>query len=882
MTQSDLRALFRSNNRDLTAEEVFADREDEWDAIVRSMVEHAEAVCDPGFDVEDFEAPRRNTLVFYGVGGIGKSALSRHSAAKLAGADDGPTQWRSLPELPLRLLPVRIDLSRQAGVDFEDLMLAIRLTAAQLGRPMPAFDLALRRWWEKNHPGQSLNDHLRGSRFLSRFAESGSLSAQMQSALSDVAQAVMLPGTIGSLVGQGLRGVVAALREHRREVRALAGCARLADLLEAEPDLETLSYYAHLLAWDLAQLPAGKAAMPVILLDTFEDVGDRTHRELEKLIQRVVWLMPNALFVVTGRNRLQWDDAGLEGQLDWAGPRAWPLLAPGASEDPRQHRVGYLSAQDCESYLCRRLRREDRPLMAERTRQLVIAHSHGLPLYLDLAVMRFLDLYQQHGRQPDAEEFNYDFPALVARTFRDLTGEERQILRAVTLLDAFSVELATAAAGYERDAPALQLIDRPFIDTDPGAPWPYHLHDLLREAIRGADETSEDRWSDADWRRAAQRAFNAIGLEHERSRRAHDRRLLIACLRQGLRLARDFQLELGWLVEAAFSYVEDSVWEPLNTDPGRLDSPAAVLTATLHAITSRQRTHRGHVTDLLEEILGTGLLPSHAEKLALYHLAEAQRDLGHLPESMDGMRRVAGAGGRLAPRAARGLIHLSRRLGEFPQVLQAADGLGPDGRKQRVLGDLWWTQGDIANACTSYARAREEATGEGHHGEAALSQACLAFAAAFQDRERAQGQIDRAHTMLQRADIRWAAIQVDIAQLLRDAGSDPALPERAERVIEEARASGLTSSVAYARLAVCFHGAVLDDPVVIDAACEALSACVRGAEFAYLQEIAHFMTGTQPPAQLPRAQWIDGPDRTARRWTSLVSDRRRQIAVTQP
>jgi hypothetical protein len=106
---------------------------------------------------------------------------------------------------------------------------------------------------------------------------------------------------------------VRALREHRTSVRALAGCTRLADLLEAEPDLDTLSYMPHLLAWDLGQLPAGKAVVPVALLDTFEDVGDRTHRDLERRLQRVVWLMPNVLFVVTGRNRLQWADQGLSG-----------------------------------------------------------------------------------------------------------------------------------------------------------------------------------------------------------------------------------------------------------------------------------------------------------------------------------------------------------------------------------------------------------------------------------------------------------------------------------------------------------------------------------------------------------------------------------------
>ena len=181
--------------------------------------------------------------------------------------------------------------------------------------------------------------------------------------------------------------------------------------------------------------------------------------------KRIAWLMPNTLFIVTGRNRLQWDDHRLEGQLDWAGPQFWPLLAPGACEDPRQHRIGYLSAQDSEQYLCRRLTVNENPLMDEPTRHLIISRSHGLPLYLDLAVMRFLDLYRQHGQAPSPEEFNHDFPALVARTFRDLTPPERQVLRAVSLLDAFSIPLASAAAGLTHDAPVLQLVERPFIET---------------------------------------------------------------------------------------------------------------------------------------------------------------------------------------------------------------------------------------------------------------------------------------------------------------------------------------------------------------------------------------------------------------------------------
>ncbi|MFC4466868.1 hypothetical protein ACFPH6_20440 [Streptomyces xiangluensis] len=80
------------------------------------------------------------------------------------------------------------------------------------------------------------------------------------------------------------------------------------------------------MAWELARLPETKRVTPLVLLDTFEDIGDRTHRDRERLLQRVVWLMPNAFFVITGRSRLHWADEALQGQLDFTGPAAWPGL----------------------------------------------------------------------------------------------------------------------------------------------------------------------------------------------------------------------------------------------------------------------------------------------------------------------------------------------------------------------------------------------------------------------------------------------------------------------------------------------------------------------------------------------------------------------------
>ena len=233
----------------------------------------------------------------------------------------------------------------------------------------------------------------------------------------------------------------------------------------------------------------------------------------------------------------------------------------------------------------------------------------------------------------------------------------------------------------------------------------------------------------------------------------------------------------------------------------------------------------------------------------------------------------------MAGEAARGLVHVARRLGDFPAVLAATERLGPGSRHHRALGDLWWTQGSIALACSAYDDACREAQSQSAHGEAALSQACLAFASAFQDRARADQQIRLAEHLLQGARIRWADIQTRIAALLRDAGEDPQLLARASGVEAEAQASGLTSSVAYARLAVCFHHAVLGDAPALDAARARLLACVNGAEFAYLVEIAHFFDSTEPPPGLPRATWIDGLDTTRARWSALASERRTAITL---
>ncbi|MCX5589553.1 ATP/GTP-binding protein [Streptomyces erythrochromogenes] len=881
---ADLRALFSSNNPEYDAVEAFTDRQSQWAAVAAALGEHLQHVARPGFDVEDLESPRANVLMFYGVGGAGKSTLLRKIEAALTLAEDRPAQWGA-PAWTQRLLPIRIDLSRSVstGSDYERVLLTIRLELARtLGRTLPSFDLALRNYWETVHPGELLDEYIRRTGIAGKVTNL--LPGQLQAGVGEIAAALQLPGLVGSAAGQITSALVTALRDRHARAQALAGAARTADLLEATPDLESLSYYPHLLAWDLAQLPAKKAVTPVIILDTFEDTADR-HRDLERLLQRLVWLMPASFFVLAGRTSLQWADPALHGQLDWTGPTSWPSLstarsvpAPRTSAPTgRQHLIGDLSAQDCETHLARRLTVEGRPLIDADIRTAITTRSHGLPLHLDLAVSRFLEI--RRTRTPVAADFDCSFPALLARTLSDLTAEERHLLRSVSLLDAWDLDLATRAAGLTQQATARRLTERPLIAENPYALWPYHLHRAIRTAVR-EDTHSEDRWTDTDWHQAATRALAALGEQWTTATaQAPSRMLLVACLRQGLRLARDHRLtDLGWLTAAAFDYADDSVWEPLTLPAditGAPDTPADALAELLTAITRRQREHRQRTVERLSEVLDSGLLSSTLTELALYYRAKAYKDLDQGAAARVGMRQVADADGRLAPKARRGLANLSRLAGDFPTALAAVPALGWEGRHNRVLGDIRWSEADTSLAVAAFEAGRAEAEARGLVGERAMMQVRLALAVSFADPARAGDELALAHQLLEGLDQRSNTLLALVVALIKDAGI-PGVTDRAQGLHAEIEAAGLPFLHRFVELALAFHHAVRGEDQALADVISRLRTLTDAGDFAYFTDVTHFMAALPLP-EPSTIRWTTSEDHVRASWRGLVQARQEHL-----
>jgi hypothetical protein len=304
---------------------------------------------------------------------------------------------------------------------------------------------------------------------------------------------------------------------------------------------------------------------------------------------------------------------------------------------------------------------------------------------------------------------------------------------------------------------------------------------VVRSAIRNAEDHTDDRWSEHDWQRAALRALTALGQEWAHGPR-RERTVLIGVLRQGLRLARNFTLDqLGWLTEAAFAYVGDSVWEPLappahGHESAVLSTPADALVETLSTLARRQREHRARTVERLTAVIDSGLLPAELQEMPVYYRAKALRDTGRTEDSRRGYQQVADGGGRLAPAARRGLAQAARLAGDFPTTLTAAQALGWEGRHQRVLGDLYWIQGEPQRAAETYLAGRHEAEQHAKAGEAAHNQALRALALAFVDPRQADDELDLAEQLLAGLDLRATTINAAIASLIRDAGS-PAIED---------------------------------------------------------------------------------------------------------
>src|SRR6266511_2526454 len=507
------------------AHEVFTDREQYIAAYSERVRTHRERSWSDA-ELTNFQRSAHNIMAVVGEGGIGKSALLRHLARL--------TQDGKLSGLPKHRAVALIDFADPDNQSFEAVLWRVRAAVGRLARSWPAFDIAFALYWERK--GGTMADLARWSAHSGHNRELSGLGQQIVETAGDLLD-------VGGLAGIGYRLASLATRGTARtaRVRRLKREAPTFQVLIAERDAgRMLGYLPALLGYDLEQIRRKKPAFALCVLDTLEQTqGLRNERGgVEDLVSRLVYLLPNMFFLAASRRPLLWHDPVHSVGLTYGGEHRWPGLA-GRHGKSDQLPVDGFDVSDADAYLRDRLTRGDQAAIPEPVRRRIIGGSSGSPHYLELSV----ELFQQiaaRGEQPEPELFGRPFPQLALRIMRDLSPEERDILRAAALLEAFDEEILAVVIPGMRGRHAEALLRRRFVRHTPDV-WPqYRLHEVLREGVMACDAHSPDGWTATERRRGVLRAVGYLedlvlsiwreDEEHPLTPRERNRRVVAAFL----------------------------------------------------------------------------------------------------------------------------------------------------------------------------------------------------------------------------------------------------------------------------------------------------------------------------------------------------------------
>jgi hypothetical protein len=489
----------------LHAAALFTDRESQSEALAAALATF-DALLRSDDAVTDL---RRNVLVFHGVGGIGKTTLSERLEAWVHGELTVSDSWGPPPATKVAAT-ARIDLHNSAGqVDMLAALTELRRSVSALRRSWAVFDLAFAAYWSAVRPHDPLPT------FNGHEDIGDTVADTVSDVLGDIASLASVVAA-GTGTGIGIRAVRRLIGELRRRhslrlaLRAYEGyerflmrCAEEPSPMDPKPGLSC--EVAGILAWELSQLHP----QPVlcVFIDTAERLTMDVRRTAEGHINELVYGMPNVLFVVSGRNRLDWDDES-RSDLKFRGSWTWPGLTPDAIDEPRQHLVGNLSPDDARTVLERARALADLPISDIVIEEVVIASS-GLPQYLDLVRQVAVSIKSSgSGREVTRDDVTGSLRSLVNRVLDDIPQDERRVIRAAALFRSFDVDLVAAAAAVDFGC-ALRAVRRPMIDPSGDALLPYRMHDAIREAIRSTDHSADGGWSEQDWQVASTRAVKA-------------------------------------------------------------------------------------------------------------------------------------------------------------------------------------------------------------------------------------------------------------------------------------------------------------------------------------------------------------------------------------
>lgn len=394
--------------------------------------------------IQDDKPKEQCVLMYYGVGGIGKTSLRKELVRLLEEKKNGKV-WALLDfEIPsfreqeTALFTLRKFLKEKYKISF------------------PTFDLAYALYWKKTRPQIPMTKEnfplLEGE---------GVIADMMRiiGSLSGVSMITLIP-IFSRLITKGQKAI--------KNWWTKRGQNELDKLPKLEPKeiSERLPMYW---AADLNDYLESKDTSAVLFIDSYEALWEGIRSEAkvfkqDEWVRELVSQLPEVLWVFCGREKLRWQ----EFDANW-------------SKYLKQHLVDGLSEDDAWRFL------QSCGITDITINKIIIEGSKGVPYYLDLAVDTYFEIKYRYDREPVAADFAQKTKDVLNRFLRNLDRTEIETLKVLSITrfwdySLFEQLVSEFKTGYPITAYS-ELCRFSFINQGE-IPETWIMHQLMRESLK--------------------------------------------------------------------------------------------------------------------------------------------------------------------------------------------------------------------------------------------------------------------------------------------------------------------------------------------------------------------------------------------------------------
>lgn len=377
-----------------------------------------------------------DVIMYYGVGGIGKSSLQRQLKIEL------------LNQVPNALYTSIDFMNNTLHSPARALLELVREIKYKHKILFPHFEIAYSLYFYKRNPDISYNEK----------------QLPFKSELN------IIGSVVAALDGLGVVGAAAGIIERLYETKKKWSLNK--DVKDQLQELESCSLQEienrlpAFFSYDLQQgIDKHHIPVSVIFIDTYEALWTDVKNEATKYtkdewVRELIALLPNVLFVICGREYLEWEIVAHE----------WKQIV-------EHHILGNLDNNNADYFLIQC------GIEEEEIRSKMIHASSGHPYHLDLSVDTYFEI-KNRGETIHPDQFGSNKREILDRFLRYLSDEEIETLKIMAIphfynRDVFVHLLSHFKTGY----PVTKFDDFNKFSFITKEKHKYYIHALMREGI---------------------------------------------------------------------------------------------------------------------------------------------------------------------------------------------------------------------------------------------------------------------------------------------------------------------------------------------------------------------------------------------------------------